>query len=85
MPTNTFYTDYKQARSYAQAEANQMGGRVLIRLRNVTEYGRKGCVYNYVPAKVDDHFGRDMEGELVLSERIAIDPRTEQKRKDKIG
>lgn len=60
--------DYHQAAEKAQALANSSG--LLLRLRKVREFGRPGFVFNFVPSDTGQHFGRDLEGELVRPDRL---------------
>lgn len=61
MAAHDFYTDYHECHSAAQTHANELN--VLVRLRRVTEYGKKGFRFNLVPTI--KQFGEDLKGELV--------------------
>ena len=61
-----FRTDYHEARDAAQAMSNKL--KMLVRLRGVTEFGRKGFIFNLVP-RYNKQFGRDLEGELVQPDK----------------
>lgn len=59
-PTDRLIEDYGEAQAHARATARRL--RLHVRLKAVTEFGRKGYRVRLVP-RPDQQFGRDREGE----------------------